>query len=393
MSASLMLLGCSFSGIETSSAQTSEWQFADMPAPVSLSIDSLRTFSLTERARYGTWDGLGALDAMNHLVVTDSLIIASLVRSCEFVVFERKTSHPIRRFGKCGQGPDEFENMVEGTLGSVRDTLLVFDKLGRRARKFSTSGELIQTFELDTSVVPIGSRIWKMAIVEDSLFLIALHLPPHTRRNGTQVARMPEAPYLRLVNSKTSEVLAKYARDGPGVATKNFSVLRTPVVCSSNPQQAPVKIATANRWESQFVLLTVDRLDSAYVNVAPPFSRDLHSAVPDARGRIMPEGSSDIACGDSAAIYSLRFPSADGGEVAAAEMFAYWYGQKTAGFIRVDQSQDELLGRLIAARGNRFFMLHSTRYDFPVIIEFELGLTPKVQPKATGVGSGLGVKK
>ena len=81
---------------------------------------------------------------------------------------------------------------------------------------------------------------------------------------------------------------------------------------------------------------------------------------------------SEIACGDSAALLSRRPVNVTNAPPPNAELFAYWPATSRFGHAMVDESNGAALGRFAAGHRNRFFAIHNTKYDYPVIVEMEL---------------------
>lgn len=214
-------VGCDSNERAAAETPKDPWYFADLPAPKAVSPDSLRPFTLVERARYGTWDGIGALDGVNHIVVTDSLLIVKDFRSCEMMFFSRSTQKAFRRFGQCGRGPDQFQNYAGDAFTPMGDSLLIFDENGKRARLFSMQGEWYRTFAMDSFAMPRHGGLHMASVLDDSLVLLAISLPSHQRRNDVRFLSYPDGDYLRLFNVRGLKIIRSRVKDGPGVAEFN----------------------------------------------------------------------------------------------------------------------------------------------------------------------------
>ena len=348
------------------------WLFADYPAPTPVSREGMVPISLREIRRYGTEEGLGALDVVRRVVATDSVIVALLWRSCEFVVFSRSTGKALHRFGHCGQGPDDFSNMLSGTLAVRGDTLMVFDMLGRRARTISLSGKVLQTFTLDTAVVPNGATVSAAHVLSDSTVLLALDLLSHQRSGDSVIARLPFADYIRMARRDSWRLMASTLRDGPAVARQVYSLVRTPVSCVVGVPSGGQSLAAFNRWEPQLVVAPLEDLRRAALNGLLPISFPARATTAEPQSGIRSLARLGLACGDSVVLLSRSPVNATNAPPATAELFAYWPATETWGYTVVGESNEAALGRTDEGHGNRFFSVHNNRFEYPLIIETEL---------------------
>lgn len=86
----------------------------------------------------------------------------------------------------------------------------------------------------------------------------------------------------------------------------------------------------------------------------------------------MPTSLSHVACGDSVVLVAHREPWVGDRGPSASELFVYRTKTGQYGYRQIGEDERGLLGVLMGVKGNRFFFKHSTQFDFPVIIEYEL---------------------
>ncbi len=101
------------------------WHFADLP-PSQLVRPPVGTVELREVARFGSEEGASWLSIIGSLAVSDRVLVVSTPRTCEFVVFSADRRTVRSRFGRCGEGPDEFD--APAAIALPGDTLMATER-------------------------------------------------------------------------------------------------------------------------------------------------------------------------------------------------------------------------------------------------------------------------
>lgn len=345
------------------------WDFTDFPLPTPTRVDS-GGFDLVEIARYGTADGAEALGNVTAVAVTDEVLVTSDMHQCEITVFSRRTQRALSRFGRCGQGPEEFQNFHGGVIAARGKQILAVDAGARRMRVFSHDGQVLRSVTLDSTAVPIGSDLAAVHWMGDQL-IGSLNLPSHQRRGTEQIARLPDEPMVRVLDATSGRVRDTVLVNGPAVARESFGLMRTTRVCAlPTAGESPIMLAV-NVWSAQ--LLIFRSHDDVLLNTRFDVVGDRRMT--DARrGATVPATVYWVACGDSVALVAANAVTADN---SSPERGTLVLVDPHRGVLRrrvVDDTQPGLRGRLVAAHGQRFFFRHDDRFDWPLIIEYELRL-------------------
>lgn len=356
----------------------SPWSFGDVPEPTDRTA-GVGSLTLTEIGRFGTEEGPGWLASLHTAAVSRAWLASSAFRSCEIVVFDRSTRKERARFGQCGGGPGDFNQL--GAMLWRNDTLVISDRYGRRLQFFSLDGVLYRTVIVDSSVVPESANgIRQLAPASDtSLFVVIAHAANRLVK-GTVVAPYHRAAYVREIGPSGRDLGFSALEDGEGPRQLSFGMVRNISACVTATPNRPSSFLLfgINRWRSQIVELDVDAHRSG--REAVRMNRVL-TEVPigafrsDQKPPRMTSHSMDLGCGQRLVVGSYRrwtHPDPDNRTPTQAYLVGISpvTGQHTVRHVRDDFPA--ALGKLLAAHGDSFFFGHSDRYGFPRIVEVRI---------------------
>ena len=92
----------------------------------------------------------------DFIVTTDRIIVSDAGDDC-LIVFDKK-GRLIRRIGRQGQGPGEFNR--PGKIGAFENKIIAFDTQNSRFQVFSWSGDCLKTYMGAPGILTIGGRLW-----------------------------------------------------------------------------------------------------------------------------------------------------------------------------------------------------------------------------------------
>lgn len=364
----------------------SEWAFSDLPDPTP-QAQSDGTIQLTEVRRFGSEDGPGWLGRIWSAAANDSVLVVADNRACEFVVFARRTGRELTRFGKCGQGPGQFLQMQIATVALKQDTIVIADRHGARIQYLTYSGASRRTIRLSPSVFSRGTRMRRISWVGDTLMLFTVAQWAHSRHNGVQVPREPNAPFVRAVRVGNDQPMRFGALvEGRGVSQQNWGWERVVAACHtpmshSSTQRTAGFITAVNDWQSQAAVLSVDSLTrrrpAAVMNRSVPLITGITPFVSN-----MPPGAKgttnlEYACSASNGYFELRRydPKSESGLAIGGWLVAVDPVERRQAVLRLTGAHATALGTLTAAHGNSLFYVHNSRFDYPQIIEMRATVT------------------
>lgn len=362
----------------------SPWSFADFPEP-SDSTPVTDTLIFDEVGRFGAEDERGWMAGVDRAAVNTNWLAVSAWRACEIVVFSRTTRQQRSRFGQCGDGPGDFENL--GGMQWKGDTLLVSDRFGRRLQYLTLDGVVARTVVFDTVAVPENvSNIDGIEVATDSSLLLLLSHSGHHSRAGTVLARNPTSPFVREVPLSGHGRRYSAFVDGLGVSQHSYGdVLEVPACVLPRTTDGGARVLVGyNPWRVQLVALPInpsdDRARMPLLNwVATGFDS---GPIRDTKQPLrMIAASPDFACGQSLALSSdRRWTDPDSTVRLSNEVTLLGVNPRTQrkAMLRLrDSSIPVLHGRLLTAHGDSFFFGHNNRFDYPQVVEVRVRMQPK----------------
>ena len=366
---------------EASSAEVN-WTLGDVPYPVD-SASGVLTIELSEVNRYGTEEGNGWLPSFRSVAASDTLVaVGGGFRDCEVVVFHRASERALARFGQCGGGPQELQQV--SVLSMKGDSVAIVDRGGRRLQLFTPQGNHVRSETLHDATDPTTvSGMFDVAWAEDSLVAYVVKYGGHGRRAGQTVAREADSPFVRVHAVPSGRRLAVAGVEGSGVGRLNFDEEREMSAClvAKGTKDGRAALVVFNRWAAQVVAYDVDSLIAARPAVIMnrivrelPFGAFPHTWYP---GK-MTAHYIHARCGERLALGQYRrFEDPDSTVTLATSAYLVAVAPGTAehGVIRTED--ERLLGRLLAGRGDTFFFGHRERFAYPVVIAASLRTKPK----------------
>jgi hypothetical protein len=361
-------------------APRGEWVFADLPDPTP-QRESDGTIELIEVRRFGAENGPGWLGRIDGAAANDSVVVVADTRACEIVVFARRSSREIARFGKCGQGPGEFQQI--NTVALKQDTIVVADRNGARLQYLANAGTVLRTVRLAPSVLPRVARLQRISWIGDTLMLLSVMQGGHRAGSNGDGARDPAAPFVRAV-PVGDQLATRYGVivEGRAVGKQSFGQMRETAAChipSANSSAGPEAggfIVASNEWHAQTAVLDVDSLARQRPSLV------LNHTVPSVTGhvpldsKLMPgskeTSSYDFACSATAGYFESRRnddPAPESRLATSGWLIVVDPVERKQAVKHLTGAQPAALGRIVAAHGNSIFYMHNSRYDYPQIVE------------------------
>lgn len=361
----ILLFGCT----SPEKHPDAEWFFADLPHPEVIANDEvLPSFRLEEVGRYGTLDGFGALDWVRHVSANDEVLVAHDIRTCEFVVFDRQTRNALRRFGACGEGPDDYQKPNGFILRN--DSLVILDAMGTRLTRTSLDGRILSRVRMPHIKSDAAFGIELMGLVGDSVLVAAVGRSGE--ESGTK--ELSHEPFVMMYWMHESEPLAGLFTDGPTAASASRDFIKSVDGCVMHRNGTP-HLAVMNYWVPQLVEMEIAAeprlLRNQYLQRVGfrPRSR------PGEPGAFFNFGFLGVTCTDDFAIAFWRRtpePYESGMLTNAGTMILFASESPLPAILEVDSSAAHLLGDPVGAHKSTLFLAHRTRYDVPTIVEVKV---------------------
>ena len=355
------------------------WHFADLPAP-QLVRPPVGTIELREVGRFGSEEGGDWLSNIGSLAVSDRVLVVSTPRTCEFVVFSRDRRTALSRFGRCGEGPDEFD--APAAIALHGDTLIATDRRGTRIRWLSLTGRTIREHRIDPPLAPSAERWTFVQPLGDSALVLAAALDAHDRRGGRIKPRDSAGHYLRVWIPGHDTAQVTLFRDGPGVVAENYGYERTTDLCVGRFSSGTLHLTAWNDWTDQTVSLDLPMLATGRVRAIQNVSMGLAERTPQLDdqkpSRTAPNGLINVACGTPYAVSNHRWwkpGSNHQGPPTDGRLTVYDHRGPVA-MLNSDQRTPVLMTRLWGAHGDSFFFGSSVDFEYPMIVEMKLRRIP-----------------
>ncbi len=341
----------------------------------------LETIELREVARFGSEEGPDWLSNIGSVAVSDRVLVVSTPRTCEFVVFSRDRSTVIARFGRCGEGPDEFDK--PGAIALHSDTLIATDRRGTRIRWLSLTGRTIREHRVDPRMAPSAERWTFVQPLGDSALVLAAALESHDRRGGRVMPRDPAGHYLRVWVPGHDTAHVTVFRDGPRVVAENYGYERTTELCAGRFRSGAMHITAWNDWTDQTVSLDLPMLATGRVRVIQNVSMGVTERTPrldyQTPPRTAPNGLVNVACGTPYAVSNHRWwkPGSNHQGPPTDGRLTVYDDTGPVAMSRSDQRTPVLMTRLVGAHGDSFFFGSSVAFEYPMIVEMKLRRVPR----------------
>jgi hypothetical protein len=347
----------------------SGWFFADLAPPVVIADDqTLPTFSLEEVGRYGSLDGIGALDWVRQVAANDEVIVAHDIRSCEFVVFDRTTKAALHRFGGCGSGPDAYQS-PEGFFMRI-DSLLILDARGNRLTWTGLNGTILSRWNINHTESDAKYGVEIMSLIGDSVLVLAVG------RSGGAVkaSTLGPHPFVTLYRTDSAIRMGGLLLDGPNAVIGSRGMAKSVYGCVLEENGRP-HLAVMNDWVPQLVKIDMSAEPRVVRNQYLPRVTMRPKPRVDDPGAMHPPGLLRVACSGDWALASWRRtaePYKSGMLTNAATMLLFASSDELPSVLEVDSTSAHVLGDPVGAHESTLFVFHRTRYDVPTIIELKV---------------------
>lgn len=297
------------------------------------------------------------------VAVSENGMMAVLDRHpCQVVLYSLTEEAFVRRIGGCGDGPGEFRRPSAVIL--VGDTIIIYDPAAGRVQYLTLAGEELRRAEF----TDVGHRVADVALLDDSLLVLALTAPP---AQFAPAWMGDDQPLLEVVRRDGWEPVSD-AVQLPLVAVRNQFNLGTFVgLCTAKVEQRSL-VAVSNPWAFEGATMEGPALSprNHFLTRVPWSTPRPYAAV---EGSVRPGAvAADVVCtGVGPLWWQLRYdwdatpPLPIGGRFELRR----WDG--TLAMALDFHSTDSLwFGRPVAAVGSRLFFRGNNNVDFPQIVEF-----------------------
>jgi hypothetical protein len=338
-----------------------ELLFSNLDQPAVTEWSEHGTARPASLAAYGEGEGLLAFGHIIGVAVRhDGVLAIADLQDCSITLLRRPGGQFLERFGRCGSGPAEFQQLF--AIAFHGDSLLAYDRGTNLISVLDATGNELGRVRLE---LPPTSGINKIAALDDTTIVAALE-----RARTPDMAGESTLDLVGLISLRSGRLRDSFAAEVPKAFEGSQNVIRRADACLHRGSRQPL-VVVLNNWSFEGVGFELPRKREAFhflTNV--PIEPGLARAGYWTPGAHLP----GVECGASGALFKMsrRGPPEPGRRPAVAETYLQFrsYDGRLRFATSVTEAGSPLHGRFGAMRGDTLFVFGVDAAGHPAVTEY-----------------------